>query len=271
MTPRILVLLVATSCAVDDVSVTTAESELGATITVDYPGALSTLLLGNNDLGRYVGLYVDTAHVAHAMRFDGHAMVPIELGGARSRAYATNNLGDVVGSYSDATGDLHGFRLHHGTVTTIDVPGGAPTEIYGINDLGRMIGVSYDEEGNSHGFSLFLGQFRDLDISDSTIPLSINDLGVVVGEDIDGTTARGYRQARNGSVTTYDDDTYFASINNRGHVLGAHFDGRTFLLAGGVETLIEVPGVAQTLNDRGDIVGYFADAAGTHGFIVRGH
>src|SRR5690349_22369643 len=114
---RFLPLLLLAAC-VDEPTVSVETAALSTFETIDYPGAASTRVLGNNDLGHYVGLYVDT--VAHAMRFDGHAMVPIELGGARSRAYATNNLGDVVGSYSDAAGLLQGFRFHAGTVTTID-------------------------------------------------------------------------------------------------------------------------------------------------------
>jgi hypothetical protein len=263
---RFLPLLLLAGCAADEpVSIQTAE--LSTFETIDYPGAASTRVLGNNDLGHYVGLYVDT--VAHAMRFDGHAMVPIDLGGARSRAYATNNLGDVVGSYSDAAGMLHGFRYHAGTVATIDHPSGAPTEVYGIDDFGRMIGVSYDADGNSHGFVLVLGHFTELAYGDFTIPLSINDLGDIVGEDITGDTVRGFHRSPLGRVTFSGADTYYISINNRRQILGAHLDGTSFVLARGAETAVDVPGVAQTLNDLGDIVGYFADDAGIHGFYGR--
>src|SRR5262249_51259500 len=123
----------------------------------------------------------------------------------------------------------------------------------------------------------------------STNPLSINDRGEIVGEDIDvaGTVGHGYRQARNGAITKYDapgappDSTYFISINNRDQILGSYFDESFdafhFILDHGVATPFELPEsagattvTAQTLNDLGQIVGYYTDAAGaTHGFLAR--
>ena len=44
-------------------------------------------------------------------------------GGFNTSAYSINDLGDVVGHYDDADGNTHGFLLHRGQYTTIDVPG----------------------------------------------------------------------------------------------------------------------------------------------------
>lgn len=261
-------------------------------LRIDYPGATRTLVLGLNDLGRYVGLFVNAG--PHAMIFDGTSLAPLDPGGVvgtspRSRAYAINNLGHVVGSYSDASGGLHGFVMRGHTVTTIDSPDGLPTEVYGINDLGEMIGVTYADDGSTHGFSLRGGVFRSLDNagSISTVPLSINDLGVVVGEDIDvpDTIGHGFRRSRTGAVTFYDapqappDSTYFVSINNRNQILGAYFDegfnASHFIREGNVVRPFELPAslgatafTAQTLNDFGMVVGYYDDATGTHGFLA---
>lgn len=262
--------------------------------TVDFPGAIRTLVLGLDDRGRYAGLFVTTA--AHAMWFDGHALATLDpdsiIGTSpRSRAYALNNLGAVVGSYSDAAGRLHGYVVRGSTATTIDHPSGEPTEVFGINDLGRMIGVHYDSDGSGHGFALTDGVFRDIEVpgSVSTVPLSINDRGEVVGEVIDvaGTVGHGYRQARDGAITRYDapaappDSTYFISINNRHQILGAYFDESfelfNFVLDHGAATPFALPAsfdastvTAQTINDLGEIVGYYSDAGGaTHGFIAR--
>jgi uncharacterized membrane protein len=296
MTPRILFVLAVTcsACAVDPPDVGDTAQELrapSAIQTVDFPGATRTLLLGLDDFDRYVGLFV--LNGPHAMWFDGHQLAALDPGGVvgtapRSRAYALNNLGTVVGSYSDAGGNLHGFALCGDHVTTIDHPSGAPTEIYGIDDFGTMIGVSYDDEGNGHGFTLRGGTFADLAIagSVSTVPLSISDRGDIVGEvvAVPGTIGHGFRKTRDGNVTLYDapgapaDSTYFASINNLGQILGAYFDDafeqHNFVLSRGVVTPVEVPGAAavsaQTLNDRGHVVGYYVDAGGaTHGFVNR--
>jgi uncharacterized membrane protein len=262
--------------------------------TIDYPGATATLVLGLNDFGQYVGLFVD-ARGPHAMLFDGHALAPLDPDGVlgaspRSRAYAINNLGHVVGSYSDPSGALHGFVRRGSTVTTIDAPDGAPTEVYGINDLGELIGVTYDDVGAAHGFSLHGTVFeaRDLPGTLSTVPLSINDFGEVVGEaiTIEGTIGHGYRQTARGAVTLYDapaapaDSTYFFSINNRHAILGTSFDDQFrashFILHGLEATPFALPEafgpdvVAQTLNDFGDVAGYYADEAGArHGFLAR--
>src|SRR5262249_52454776 len=149
----------------------------------------------------------------HAMVFDGHRLAQLDPDGLlghspKSRAYALNNRGDIVGSYNDASGMLHGYVLRHGTVTPIDDPGGAPTEAYGINDLGDIIGVTYDADGNAHAFTLKGGTFAPADVpgSFSTIPLGINDRGDIVGEDIEipGTVGHGFRDTRAGTVTLYD-------------------------------------------------------------------
>jgi len=295
-----LTLALVAGCAVSDATEPTARASeplaraCSQFETVDFPGAIRTLVLGLDDRGRYVGLFVTTA--PHAMWFDGHTLAALDPGGVvgtspRSRAYALNNLGAIVGSYSDAGGALHGFVRRGSTVTTIDHPSGEATEVFGINDLGKMIGVHYDADGNAHGFSLTGGTFQDIDVpgSFSTNPLSINDRGEIVGEDIDiaGTVGHGYRQARNGAITKYDapsappDSTYFISINNRDQILGSYFDESFdafhFVLDHGVATPFDLPAsfeaasvTAQTLNDLGQIVGYYTDAAGaTHGFLAR--
>jgi hypothetical protein len=293
--------LVLVAACVEQPEDTTAEtSALHASYTarrIDYPGSTRTIVLGVNNFGRYVGLFVNAG--PHAMIFDGHTLAPLDATGVvgtspRSRAYAINNLGHVVGSYSDTAGNLHGFVMRGNTVTTFDAPDGAPTELYGINDLGEMIGVTYDDAGNTHGFTLWNGVFRAIDIagSASTVPLSINDFGTVVGEDVElaNTIGHGFRRTHAGTVTTYDapeapaDSTYFVSINNLNRILGAYFDedfhAHHFILDGSVATPFALPASlgavstsAQTINDLNHVVGYYTDAAGaTHGFYAtRGH
>jgi len=97
----------------------------------------------------------------------------------------------------------------------------------------------------------------------------------------------GYRQARDGVITKYDAPAapsrqhLFISINNRNQILGAYFDESfdvfNFVLDHGVTTPFALPAsfeastvTAQTINDVGEIVGYYSDAGGaTHGFIAR--
>jgi uncharacterized membrane protein len=260
---------------------------------VDFPGATGTFVLGANDRGQFVGLYV-AAGASHAMFGGGGHLAALDPNGLganpRSRAYALNNLGDIVGSYNDASGGLHGYVFRHGVVTTIDAPGGEPTEAYGINDWGVIIGVFYDADGNPHGYTLRNGVFAAAEVPGSvaTNPLSINDRGEIVGEVIDvaGTVGHGYLERCGRATTRIDapdappDSTYFASINNRDQILGAFFDldgnQMNFVLTRGTFTPFDLPAsfnasfvVAQTINDLGQVVGYYFDEAGmTHGFLA---
>jgi hypothetical protein len=71
-------------------------------------------------------------------------------------------------------------------------------------------------------------------------------------------------------------------INSRRDVVATHcdiapctgecLDSHGFLLSGGRLTTIDVPGPIRTIgfgiNERGDIVGGYADGAGFHGFLL---
>jgi hypothetical protein len=55
---------------------------------------------------------------------------------------------------------------------------------------------------------------------------------------------------------------------------GASLDAHGFLLSRGVFSSIDVPGAILTnafgINERGEIVGVYEDAAGFHGFVLAG-
>src|SRR5690349_11717789 len=58
-----------------------------------------------------------------------------------------NAGGQMVGTYADAAGRLHGFLLDKGPFTTIDFPGATTfTEPIGINSRGQISGI-YDSGG----------------------------------------------------------------------------------------------------------------------------
>jgi probable HAF family extracellular repeat protein len=68
------------------------------------------------------------------------------------RAFGINNLGMIVGDYSDAAGLPHGYLFSNGSYTPIDVPGAVQTVPYGINDAGDIVGYYTDGRGVTHGF-----------------------------------------------------------------------------------------------------------------------
>lgn len=60
-----------------------------------------------------------------------------------TRAASINNLGQIVGSYYDSLGNIHGFVLDHGVYTTIDGPIGSGATATGINNLGQIVGITW--------------------------------------------------------------------------------------------------------------------------------
>jgi probable HAF family extracellular repeat protein len=73
--------------------------------------------------------------------------LPITIGTVAS---GINDAGQIVGSFSDSTGD-HGFLDVGGSFTQIDVPGATSTDVFGINDAGQIVGRFFLNFG-SHGF-----------------------------------------------------------------------------------------------------------------------
>jgi len=200
---------------------------------------------------------------------------------------------------------VHGFvRDRRGHVVSFDVPGGANTVPQGIDDRGRIAGIYLDRDLVQTGF------VRDRGGKVTTIHLSpigtkardVNDRGQVVGIYADpadndlGYDVRSYRRDRDGRVTTVDvpgaGETSPYAIDDRGRIVGSYTDAGVTTggdggypagtLHGYVQdrrgvTTLDVPGavatVALDVNDRGQVVGGYIDAAGRqHGFRYdRGH
>jgi probable HAF family extracellular repeat protein len=264
--------------------------------TADFPGAAQTNLFAVNNEGQYVGALIeaDAGQTNHAIFFDGRTFRQLDpngvLGTGYSFALSLNLRGDIVGGYFDASWVGHGFLYHDGNVKTIDFPGATITYAFGINDLRQIIGVYWDTAYIRHAFLLEDGVYKNIDLPGgiSTVPYSINDWSQIAGkfQDVSGTVGHGYFQMKNGKSTTYDapgappDSTFFISVNNIDRILGAWIDSggvtHNFVLSAGRLHNFDLPeslhatGVsAQTINDFGEIVGYYTDPQGVqHGFVA---
>ena len=264
--------------------------------SVDFPGAANTALYALNDLDHLVGAEKDAAGAHHAIVDRGQGLTLLDPDGpvgraAQSWAYSINRRDDVAGAYIDAAGASHGYVCHaDGRVETIDMPGGFDTQAYGVNDRGDLIGLFNDAAGMTHAFVRRAGQYRSADLAGaiSTTPLSINDAGQIAGDYVatPDTTGYGYIAQPDGTFTLYSvpgappESTYFISINNAHAVLGtwidADFNPHNFVRDHGRDRPFDLPARfgatavwAQTLNDPGDIVGYYFDAGGVaHGFLA---
>jgi probable HAF family extracellular repeat protein len=71
-------------------------------------------------------------------------------GSSFTQALGVNNHDEVVGSYTDANGTMHGFRYRDGQYFSIDVPGGMNTVINGVNDDGWVVGFFMDPNQNNN-------------------------------------------------------------------------------------------------------------------------
>jgi probable HAF family extracellular repeat protein len=195
---------------------------------------------------------------------------------------------------------VHGFvKDRRGHVATFDVPGGTNAVPQGINDRGQVAGIYLDRDLVQTGFVRDrTGNVTTIDLSPiGTKARDINDRGEAVGiygEPADnelGYVVRSYLRDRDGAVTSIDvpgaGETSPYAIDDRGRIVGSYTDaGVTVGTDGGYPagsvhaylhdphgvTTLDVPGavltVALDINDRGQVVGGYIDAAGRqHGFV----
>ncbi len=156
------------------------------------------------------------------------------------------------------------------TFTTIDVPGAVYTGASGINKSGEIVGgYGQDPSNDAHGFLYNNGLFTYFDYPDGqnwTIPLGINDSGLVVGHAdqdpvvgflYDGTT---FSTLRDGN----DDATFSSGINNTGIVVGGAgtiYTTKGFEMKNGRYRAINFPGSytyasASGINNFGVVAGW---------------
>jgi hypothetical protein len=220
-------------------------------------------------------------------------------------AYAMNDLGDVVGSYTDRNAVAHGFlRGADGRFTPFDAGlragPGQGTVAYSINDLGVIAGEFEGSDTISHGFIRdAYGFFTTFDApgagtmpnqSQGTFALSINLEGATTGYYVDGSGVyHGFARSPFGVIKSFDPlGSVFTfpceetCINFEGVITGYFQDGSGAIHGfvrdpdGKIDT-IDAPGVgtganqvtiAASVNPQGMITGYFADSNGIlHGFV----
>jgi hypothetical protein len=216
-------------------------------------------------------------------------------GATATRAFGINPRGDIVGSYTDATG-THGFLLRGGVVTKIDYPDSpghrtTSTEAWGINPRGDIIG-RYMAAGipGTRGFLLSHGIYSDISAPGHliTLPTKIGASGEIVGcfHDVNSVTDMYGYVERAASVTTFTlpsltVPTGSAAMHNGITPGGEIVVGLTFLTATttrgyvitrGTLSYIDFPGSNVTqlwdVNPNGSMVGQYTLNNRTDGLLV---
>jgi hypothetical protein len=221
-------------------------------------------------------------------------------------AYANNDLGVIVGSYSDTNIVPHGFlRAPNGQITSFDAPGAGlgygldqGTVASSINDLGAVTGQFQDPSYVFHGFVRFPnGSFTTFEEPDAgteagqgTFPSDINLLGTIAGIYYDQSNAiHSFVRSPSNQFTSFAPtgsvNTQVCSstcLNLNGTVTGFYADSsgvaHGFVReANGTITSFDAPAPAtlttivtqpKSINPSGVIAGFFVDSAfGLHGFL----
>lgn len=224
------------------------------------PGGLASgIAFSISDNGMVLGTYRDLANVSKTwvMRADGTFEYPVLPGTSR----VINNAGQIAGSFAD-TNNANAQTPYVATpiaplpeplaftFQTFDIAGASETLLSDIRNDGTLVGRYKDGGGISQGFVQEGTNLTTFNVTGTTATFAggIDSFGRIAGLYRNATNPEiqhGFIRETNGTFTTSDGTV-------------------TFHPPGAVE--VEVFG----LNDRGQIVGEYADAGGArHGFIAQ--
>jgi hypothetical protein len=125
--------------------------------TFDPPGAASSTTSVVIPEGAVVGAYTTVSGTTCNTQCEGYLLFHGRYatlnypGSSFTFAGGANAEAKIVGVYTDASGNAHGF-LFNGTYTSFDYPDAIFTEATGINNRGEIVGLYTDSAGNTHGF-----------------------------------------------------------------------------------------------------------------------
>jgi hypothetical protein len=148
-------------------------------------------------------------------------------------ANGVNDGSEVVGSFTDSSGVVHGFTYKSQKFATLDHPVGVSTVANAINNSGEIVGYYEDSSDGLHGFTSVKGNMTSIDFPTSvgaTEATGVNNSGVVVG--IYGQFTGGMPQAQGfvlskGTYSTIDYPgamgTYLVGVNTSGNILGYYY------------------------------------------------
>jgi uncharacterized membrane protein len=153
------------------------------------PPATNGQAVALNDLGGIAGSFLDSKNEGHGFLLFQGRLTTFQFPGSVSTSVSDmSRNGIIVGGYINADGKGHPFMVHAGGFRNITLPGfpNADVTVTGVNSNGDVVGnFSSDNGASTTGFLLHNGKLTILSFpgaTGGTLPTSINDEGVVVGE-----------------------------------------------------------------------------------------
>ncbi len=236
-------------------------------VTIDYPGAVLTLLSAINDAGEIIGYYLDTANTVRSfIREPDGTYIKVEPPGAGTGPgagtiiWSINEQGDVAGTFSNSPTSGHAYlRTHQGKYTQIDA--GAPGDVtvgLDVNAEDTVAGQYIGSAGLARGYL----RFRDGTVESFSVP---------------GAGGTGCSNHYCGTVLSPTD-----GLNSEDDVSGAYLDDANvwhglLRYRGGNTVIFDAEGTGTGplegmspagINERLEIPGSYLDQNGVnHGFI----
>lgn len=214
-------------------------------------------------------------------------------GSVQTQVTAIDNKGNTAGFWVDAQKVNRGFIEWNGVFTSYRDPHtgrGTVNQILGLNDAGTAVGFYTDANGISHGFRLdqATGQFNAVTPpgGGSVLATGINNHGDIVGvvTSASHVTSSFLKTGKRFSALSFPggSDTQAFGVNDADQIVGSYVDGggvmHGFLLSNPLthaqwESIDDPNGIGSTvvngLNNKGDLVGFYTDAAGdTDGMLA---
>jgi hypothetical protein len=214
-----------------------------------------------NDLGGIAGTFFDSKNTGHGFLLFQGRLTTFKFPGSSSTTVSDmSRNGIIVGDFSVA-GDPkgHHYMVHSGGFHEITLPGhpnAADFTVTGVNANGDIVGTISSATSPVNGYVLHNGKITLLSFpgADVTLPTSINDEGVVVGQFlvqfVNSNRSFMWKNGVFSNVNPPGNDGFVNAIkvSNSGVVVGFYeaFDGtHGFALDNGTYTKIDAPGFVQ--------------------------
>jgi hypothetical protein len=226
----------------------------------NFPGAFETQVTGLNNSGATVGFYINGDGSSHGFVAQGGAFTTVDNPASGPAPFFNQLLGindhDVAaGVYlngdEESEGELVNLSKPGSPVfTSVAVPGAMATTATDVNNSDVVSGFFTNAIGNTEGFILSGGAFIPLNFGNdtNTMALGLNNRDEVVGSyvDADGDTRGFVYNWLTDKLTTIDDP---------------NADGSTDFMVEGT--------TVNGINDRGQLVGFYAGGGAVNGFLAN--